>query len=93
MAMVETWLVGSGILLVFALLLLIPIFEAGERTIVGKAFWCPFKKIDVVAELIRTSVFGESRYVDVKSCSAFADPSRVTCRKRCLEILHTVLGT
>lgn len=89
--MVETWLVGIGILLVLALLLLIPIFEAGERAIVGKAFWCPFKKIDVVTELLRTSAFGESRYVDVKSCSAFADPSQVACRKRCLKVLHTAL--
>lgn len=90
--MVEAWLLGIGILLVLASFLLIPIFEAGERATVGRVFWCPFKKIDVVAELIRTSVFGESRYVDVKSCSAFADPSKVACKKRCLEALNTVLG-
>ena len=81
-----------GILLLLASFLLIPIFEAAERAIVRRAFWCPFKKIHVVAELIGTSVFGESRYVDVKSCSALADPSKVACKQRCLEGLNTALS-
>ena len=49
-----------------------------------RSFRCPFRKTDVVVEFIGKDDAGH--YLDVKSCSAFKDKHRITCKKRCLAL-------
>ena len=48
-----------------------------------KAFYCPFRKMNVEAKL-RPSIFTYRTYDDVLTCSAFKD--KVRCQKRCLNM-------
>lgn len=85
--MVEAWVLPLAIMLAVAVLLLAPLVEAAGTSIRGASFFCPFKKRDVSVELVEQGAFGLGKAVDVRSCSAFQDPRKVTCSKKCLEFL------
>jgi len=85
--MVETWILPMMILLAVAVLLLTPLVEAAGTFLRGAAFFCPFKRRDVSVEFVEQGTFGLGKRRDVRSCSAFPDPRRVTCGKRCLEFV------
>ncbi len=85
--MVEALILPMTILLAVTVLLLAPLVEAAGTFLRGATFFCPFKKRDVSVEFVEQGAFGLSRAVDVHSCSAFPDPGRVTCGKKCLEHL------
>lgn len=50
-------------------------------------FFCPFKKRSVTADFLTEA--GRDHPSDVVSCSGFAQPQRVTCKKACLELAGT----
>jgi hypothetical protein len=89
MAMFATWAFGAVMLVVGGSFLVTILWLAAWRqTIVWQSMWCPssgrpFKKLFVVVAFL-TDSFPRRRYRDVLCCSAFADPSRVSCDKRCL---------
>lgn len=85
--MVEAWVLPLMIVLAVAVLLLAPLVEAAGTLIRGATFLCPFRKRDVSVEFVEQGAFGLGKAVDVHSCSAFDDPQKVTCGKRCLELL------
>src|SRR5262245_38345598 len=56
--------------------------------LVGRArFGCPYSKLTVDAEFV--SWPGAESPADVQACSAFEDPAKVTCEKRCLQLART----
>lgn len=85
--MVEGWILPFAIVLAVAVLLLAPLVEAAGTLIRMASFFCPFKKRDVSVEFVEQGAFGLGKAVDVHSCSAFQDTQKVTCGKRCLELL------
>jgi len=50
-------------------------------------FYCPFTKQRVTAEFLTEA--GSDQPSDVLSCSAFAKPYHVRCRKACLDLAET----
>jgi len=85
--MLEAWILPVAIMLAVAVLLLAPLVEAGGTSIRCGSFFCPFKKRDVSVEFVEQGALGLGKAVDVHSCSAFQDPRKVACSKRCLELL------
>jgi hypothetical protein len=79
---VPVMLVGSVLLVALAG----PLLSAAPM--LGRArFVCPVSKLTVNAQF--TSWPGSEGPVDVCACSAFQDPTKVTCKKRCLELART----
>jgi hypothetical protein len=54
------------------------------------AFRCPFSRRDVRCTLVQDTRTG--KWVEVRNCSAFADPGRVLCGAPCLRMLNTNRG-
>jgi hypothetical protein len=71
---------GTGVALV-ALYIAGPRLFTGTVTI-ARAFWCPFRHVNVDVEFDRSAWDG--RPVDVRRCSAFTPPTDVGCDKACL---------
>jgi hypothetical protein len=70
-------LVGIGLLILAGLL---P--DASRR--LRQTFHCPWRGRDVTADFLVTE--GAEHPTDLAACSAFAEPTRITCAKRCREI-------
>ena len=89
--MMETWILPAVVLGAFlaAILVLVLAWLLTVRLsggpIIRKSFWCPLKlryvNVDFVADPISVD-----RYHDVLFCSAFEDPSQLTCDKRCVDL-------
>jgi hypothetical protein len=60
---------------------------SGSSALSRVGFYCPFKKQRVTADFVTGAE--EDRPSDVLSCSAFAEPDRVRCRKACLGLAET----
>jgi hypothetical protein len=56
----------------------------GRRRVVTRAFWCPFRDRAVSAEFEVEE--WTLRPTDVRSCSAFDPPERVSCHKPCRDL-------
>jgi hypothetical protein len=56
-----------------------------------RRFECPVKVEDVEATMIRDEKTGE--LTSVQSCSHFANPAKVTCDQKCLEVLNVSSAT
>ncbi|HXH12425.1 MAG TPA: hypothetical protein VNP04_21990 [Alphaproteobacteria bacterium] len=84
--MVATWILPAIILAAMALPLLAAVLEmVPTRTVVWKSFWCPLKKLQVRVAFL-DDAFRRERYEYVLSCSAFPQPSLVSCDKRCRDL-------
>jgi hypothetical protein len=70
-------IMGIGLLILAGLL---P--DASRR--LRQTFHCPWRGRDVTADFLVTE--GADHPSDLAACSAFADPTRITCGKRCREI-------
>jgi hypothetical protein len=70
-------IVGIGLLMLAGLL---P--DASRR--LRQTFYCPWRRQDVTADFLVTE--GADHPTDLAACSAFAEPKRITCGKRCREI-------
>lgn len=89
-----TLLAALVVLLVFGpLLVIVPgvlilsaigLVSGGASRLVTKVFRCPFRRQRVRAEFLIAP--GAAHPSSVASCTAFRDPKRVTCAKRCLEL-------
>lgn len=66
---------------------ILPQFFAASPTLARTSFDCPFSKRRVTAEFESRAEIEEP--TDVRSCSAFPDPRRISCKKQCLELAHT----
>jgi hypothetical protein len=89
--MLGTWtlpaIILAAFLAAFLVVVLIGLLTVRIATgpIVSKRFWCPLKRQSVEVDFVADPAQPE-RYQDVLFCSAFEDPSRVTCDKRCLHL-------
>ena len=70
----------------FALLWVLSLFPDGPARL-RTSFFCPFKKRSVTADFLTEA--GSDHPSDIVSCSAFAQPEHVTCKKACLELAGT----
>jgi hypothetical protein len=61
------------------------------RSRMRRTFRCP-KDRRVVTATFALDNFRPEAYEDVCTCSAFADPSRVTCNKACLSLPRAALA-
>ncbi len=50
-----------------------------------RSFWCALKEQGVEVEFETRRLLGFTRLVGVKRCSAFGEPERVACGRRCLD--------
>ena len=50
-----------------------------------RRFWCGIEKQEVEVEFETKRFLGFPRLVGVKRCSAFDEPEKVTCGRRCLD--------
>jgi len=67
-------------------------FLPASPTVSRSSFECPFSRRSVTAAFL--SWPGVDHPDDVVSCSAFADPGRIRCKKACLAMAHTAsVGT
>jgi len=57
---------------------------------VREAFWCPWAGRFVTADFLVPE--GATHPSEVKSCSAFPNPDRVTCKKLCRELAEVRWG-
>jgi hypothetical protein len=72
---------GLGLVLfVWAVVTALPVVN---RLATG-AFWCPFRKRNVSAQLQEDPWSG--RPVDITHCTAFEPPSAISCDKECLRL-------
>jgi hypothetical protein len=85
--MLEAWILPLAIILGVAVLLLAPLVEAGGISIRCASCFCPLEKREVSVEFVEQGALGLGKAVDVHSCSAFEDPRKVICDKRCLGVL------
>ena len=58
--------------------------EAASRTC-RRTFWCALKDEVVEVEFGAKTFLGFPRLISVKSCSAFDEPEKVACGRRCLD--------
>jgi hypothetical protein len=66
----------------------VPASEQAELTRRGsssRTFWCALKNQEVDVEFETKRLFGFPRAVGVNRCSAFDEPSRVACDRRCMD--------
>ena len=68
----------------FLVLSLLGMLAGDGPRAVRKVFWCPMRRRTVTADFL-VAASGAAQPSAVASCSAFADPRRVTCAQRCLE--------
>jgi len=68
-------------------LLWVSAFISGGSALSRTGFYCPFTKQRVTADFL-TEV-GSDHPSDVVSCSAFAKPRQVRCRKACLDLAES----
>ena len=59
-------------------------FGPGRPIISRVTFDCPFSKRQASVEFL--TAFGSDQTTDVLSCSVFADPRRVRCKKDCVKL-------
>ena len=87
-SLVALLLLGLPVLLVGSLVLfsLLAPFLPASPTVSRTSFTCPGSKRRVTADF--ESWAGTEGPADVVSCSAFADPRRVECKKDCLGLAH-----
>lgn len=80
----ESVLIFAALTIVLGVVLLAAagLLPKATRT-VARVFWCPFRRTDVTVQFEEDSI-GHGRYLGVKSCTAFAPTSAVTCGKPCL---------
>lgn len=69
----------------FLLLSIVGLVAGDGPRIVRKGFRCPFRKQTVTADFLIPAA-GAAEPSSVVACSAFGDPRRVLCAKRCLEL-------
>ena len=50
-----------------------------------RSFWCAIKEEGVEVEFGAKTFLGFPRMISVKSCSAFDEPEKVACGRRCLD--------
>jgi hypothetical protein len=50
-----------------------------------RSFWCALKEQAVEVEFEAKRILGFPRLVGVKCCSAFDEPGKVACGRRCLD--------
>jgi hypothetical protein len=70
-------IVGIGLLILAGLL-------PGASRRLRQTFQCPWRGRTVTADFLVTE--GADHPSDLAACSAFAEPTRITCGKRCREI-------
>jgi hypothetical protein len=76
---------GPMLIIVPSLLILcgVGMFAAGHSRRARRTFECPVRHRRVTADFVVP--VGAARPESVSACSAFADPTRVTCTQGCLE--------
>jgi hypothetical protein len=92
--MSDPWIFGLLSLIAFAVLLCFTFAGVSESTggNVRRTVRCPEHGREVTA-VFSADYFQTKRYKDVIACSAFADPSRVSCSKACLDLDKSSLAT
>lgn len=61
------------------------VIRSGGGRIKTRAFWCPLVSRWVEVECLDKGLPGFRRPFSVLRCSAFEDPTVVTCDRRCLD--------
>lgn len=91
--MSQQWFWAAAIVGVFAVMLLFTAVATRESTggFVHRYFLCPYKRMKVHVVFL-LDFFNRSKYRDVSSCSAFHDPKKVTCEKKCTALPEKDLG-
>jgi hypothetical protein len=78
-----------GVVVGGGLLVLLVAFLMGRwrhRTWVTKEFHCPYSDVDVTCEMSKSTLTG--RMIDVDTCSKFDPPERVSCERKCVDMLN-----